>query len=536
MFVSWLFRYGMREDLLVELNAIVSRTNADGAPLLAHNDGQKFVRAISLRNYASITYELSHLVGAVQQLKADGALSFFWMNESFSPASVRAWFEQALVEVSANNASAVNLSSDFIQLSYLDGDFAISPTRVPVLATMMEWLVGIVGFEELQQHFDALAQQPSISSARTTANEWQRKIYAYLDDKLAPQDELRHFGRLQAWLSEQDQSHEQQITDQAVLNYWLHYVNSASNDYREYRTVFEICVCALQAIAAGNKASAIAGAATVGSDVDNGEIHPDWVDAAVEALSDEYSPTLDVLAINNGTDTKFVTAKVLDKIKPLLATNGAWQQLPLSYLRDQVFGWQQSRVSNALRRSDSSAINSLVNCVDTPDYQQHMKSVVEYIEPIEQAQLAVLYLLLEAQSIAGVAALRERLPTLDLWPQLFKQDTEEGELAVLVATFYRQFKQHLMANPPLRQLHEQARTAWKQNNRTGFKQAPQINDERSASFSHADQALAHVVIAINTFTTKINQQTTENGDLEQFFSSDLSIFKQSFEILYGEHK
>jgi hypothetical protein len=565
-------------DVSDELAAIL-RSIAD----ITANDTAKYsaavcrrlTRWIVCRSYGGPLRELCHLIVASDRAigataRVQGYETLFWGSGVARPRTFRRIFHDC-----TQNAGVTPLGGG-LQVTYADGQFGIAYTRMPFLSALMEFLVSVFGYADLDAKFRAIpAGQVTKGAVDALANDLSRQVYHFLSEHLPSVQSHRKFRAVMSFLRQTNDDvgnsaiGPHSIDDDTVLAFWIFASNEALapggsvGDFRSFKSVFRLMAAAREALTAASQALAIDRALPIGSDraareVDPGEITPEAVDAALAPHHERQAP-LDVLRGDPANQIKFLKQTELDAIAPVIDFGETALALPLSVLRLQVMGALQARMTEAMRRGEAplslphlDRLNS-VSCA-YGDYAGYIDRVEDNLQ---SALLASFHHLTAARREEAITVLLYLRPDMDLSPlaSLFADGEEElaeagaGQIVHLKAPetpdrFLRTLTAGLDQCPEFVALIGEAGAAAKRITRQGFKDADwagergdlsaQASCDRADAFAAASDALIMIRDSLLKFTAHLQRLGRRHGGWNAQYLSDHKIFCAQFRTLYGD--
>jgi len=527
-------------DVGGELAAIlqsIAEISADRGAKFTPAVCRRLARWIVCRSYARPLRELCHLVRiAERRFGAQGFETLFWDGSAASPANFR--------RLLADAADGIRETGTGIAACYPDGEFAVAFTRMPFLAALMEFLVSVLGYAGLDALFrPGPEHRLTHRSVDAMANDLARRLYAWLAPHLPSAQSQRKYRAAIAFLQGgKDASvRPQDIDDDAVLAFWI--FGSADRhgdgDFRSFRTVFDLMVGVRDALIAAATHAAIMGARVLGGDRTAGEIDPDAVDAALEAVHERRAP-FEALAAPPASEVKFLKGTEADALAPIVRAGDAALALPLSVLRLLLFGAVQTRISQALRRGDRDAVPRLVDCADGMGYASQLNVLAGLRTHLEQALLASCHNLLQARHEEAITVMLYLRPAADLTPlaALFDggEDDRDTVVRLVPPRAGERFVHAIVADPSLCPelgvlLHDAAAAA-RRMTRKGF-QGPLPRTD-GAPFAAAVEALITLREAVGRFLDRIGRIGRDAAAWDTQCRADGEIFQARFRTLYGE--
>jgi hypothetical protein len=281
---------------------------------------------------------------------------------------------------------------------------------------------------------------------------------------------------------------------------------------------------------------AIADARTIGGDRSAGEIDPDAVDAALEAIHERRAP-LDVLLSPPANAVKFLKRTEAGAIAPIVGAGEAAFALPLSILRLQLFGAVQTRISQALRRGDRAMVARLIDGGDSPGYARRAHGLGRLHDHLEHVLLASFHCLLRARHEEAITVMLYLRPAADLTPlaALFAAYDGCGDTVVRLAppAAGERFVNAIAADPTLcpeiAGLLRDAAAASRGMTRKGFQGAG--SNCGAAPFAAAVEALIALRRTAGRFLARLSR---DEAEWDALYRTDREIFQARFRALYGE--
>ncbi|MGL1957127.1 MAG: hypothetical protein OCD00_07415 [Colwellia sp.] len=525
-------RYGVSESFIALVDGIRETPGLTADHKHRQADVNKVAQYLVCRNYGKACLELSYLCWAVvnysKEAKSSSLIDFFWLNESISPKLFRQAFEQPWHTKQSEQAS-IELTQDVLQLNIANSTFAISPTRVGALAVLLEFIVNISpqGFNLLEEVTTDL-EQASDANIKALSSSLQKIIYQYLSEHLIPAQQQRRLRYITQWLDE----HNIQLpflNDDTLLNFWQQAsVDDASPGFKLYSTVFHEFIEAEQALKQAQASLQGQHASTIGFDVENGEFSPDAIQSILFAQCSE---------IENYNwlcqSPKFLTKAQWAIIAPLHHYRPYLKTLSLSFARLFIFSQWQSILVQAKRKSPQITRQKL-NEQPTQNYTDFYQQVNEQINNISAVMLALSHVFYSHQDPRFLSYLTDKLSPstaselkLNTEHILAQALNEQGELANIFNNIIAISIKHPEINSAL----ALAKKAFKANNKDGFKQLPCAT--LLDNYQQGAEALQHCKQALSMFIKKIPTNEQCSTLWTEKFASDVSIFKQVFEQIYG---
>jgi hypothetical protein len=483
-------------------------------------DVEQISQNIVCRNYGSVCYELSFLCWAVvnhpQYTSCSPLLSFFWLEENIQPKRFRQAFSQPIQTASGQTF----MGEDYLQLTIGDIEFAISPTRVGVLAVMLELIASI---EPAQlSSIETLLLDADTKAIKRLSSNFQKLIYSYLKEHMPEASTQDRFRAISRWLKQHNLT-AQKLTDQYVLDFWLN--PPAQPSYIKYSTVLDDLLDAITAIEVVENTFNAEYALSLGSNSEQGEVDADWVQTTVFEQADNVSD-LSWLC----QSPKFLTLTQYQPMSPLLSHGKFARQLPLSFLRLAIFGGWQSVLVQAKRKSTQVLADKLQQFPNR-HYQDYVAELNDSESQCKQVQQVIAHIFYSLNNPLFVGIMLKQMPTdlqqtLKIWMRAqITEPTESQE------TLFLHIQQWLPQHAKAQYWLNEAANIFKNNNKDGFKKLPSVTEldiyqDGSEALDHCQALVARYLLVI----TKLNH---ENAQLADIYRSDLCIFSNRFNQIYG---
>jgi len=513
-----IINYGISETLKALFAQLQDTPGIDGYKYHA-KDVEQISQNIVCRNYGSVCYELSFLCWAVvnhPQYKSSSLLSFFWLEENIQPKRFRQAFSQPIQTASGRAC----MGEDFLQLHIGDIEFAISPTRVGVLAVMLELIASI---EPAQlSNIEKLLLDANIQSIKQLSSNLQKLIYGYLKEHIPEASTQERFRAISAWLKQHSLT-AQRLTDQDVLNFWLS--PPAQPSYIKYSTVLDDLLDAITAIEVVENTFNADYALSLGSNSEQGEVNADWVQNTVFEQADN-SEDLSWLC----QSPKFLTLAQYQPMKSLLSHGKLAYQLPLSFLRLAIFGGWQAVLVQAKRKSPQMLADKLKQSPNH-HYQHYTAELSNSQIYCKQVQQVIAHIFFTLDNPLFVGIMLKQIPvelqqTLKIWMREQLEDTAGSEVDL-----FMHIQQWLSQHHEAQTWLTEAASAFKSNNKDGFKKLPSHQD--LDVYQDGSEALDHCQRIVERYCLEIEKLNPENTELTEIYRSDLCIFSNRFKQIYG---
>jgi hypothetical protein len=513
-----IINYGISDTLKALFAQLKDTPGLDGYKYHG-KDVEQISQNIVCRNYGSVCYELSFLCWAVvnhPHYSSSALLSFFWLEENIQPKRFRHAFSHPIQTASGQ----VCMGEDYLQLQIGDIEFAISPTRIGVLAVMLE-LIASIDPAQLS-NIETLLLGANNQGIKQVSSNLQKLIYSYLKEHIPEASTQERFRAISGWLKQHNLT-AQKLTDQAVLNFWLN--PPAQPSYIKFSTVLDDLLDAITAIEVVENTFNGEYALSLGSNTEQGEVDADWVQTTVFAQADNHEDLSGLCQ-----SPKFLTLAQYQPMSLLLTHGKLARQLPLSFLRLNIFGGWQSVLVQAKRKSPQVLADKLQHPPNR-HYQDYVAELNDSESQCKQVQQVIAHIFYSLNSPMFVGIMLKQMPTdlrqtLKIWMRAQIADTTESE-----ANLFIHVQQWLSQHPKAQFWLTEAANLFKNNNKDGFKKLPSVTEldiyqDGSEALDHCQESVARYLLVI----TKLNH---ENTQLAEIYRSDLCIFSNRFKQIYG---
>ncbi len=522
-------------------------TEARGQPKFSPLTCRDLSHSVVCRAYAPAMLEVCHLVTVAEACSRRPRRyeAFFWDSGPACTSGFRAYVDR---ELFGETEVALHVSADHakVDVGYADGSFAITYSRMPFLSAMVEFLVTVLGYGELDDLWQTmLSRGPTAASVSEAANRLSRLLYGYLKGHLPTVQNHRKLACLVAYLRDLGDGDfgPTAIDDPVVLDFWLSQsgkVSSDSPDFRTFRSVFRAFVRLRQTLDEAHNFQSLRNARRIGPDREAGEVDPDSVHSLVENIEEAENP-LAVLREPPADAIKFLNKTEAADLETLIACGNTSLTLPLSLMRCKVFGVAQARISQAQRRKiGQEALPALIEtCVQAGylEQQGRLAALAEHIDRVLLASLDVLAVGRRPEAMTLVMALR---PDIDLRPlaKFFIVEDDDGKIVQLDGIAIRERLMAAMADPQvvgdeLASLMSEAGKAFKSLSRQGFGEEETARPGAGEGFACGAQQLIEIRRQLSAFRQKLRCMRLPEGDWEEQFGADSETFRKQFLLLYG---
>ena len=420
---SHVLEAGQSAELVAAFRCIAEATAPEGEPKYTPRVCQALARAIVCRTYAKLVLQLCHLVNAADGCAPAGAsyeTLFFAV-----PRATTSAFRNHVTDALARRPwrrPGFEVSDEGIVIHYADAVFNVPFARMPLLAALLEFLLTIDDYPDIDAIFGDLLSEPSrIAAVAEAARRLEARIYRTLGEHLPSAQNNRKFHRILTFLKERADGRAIEIDDECIVVFWRR--NSAATDddtvdFRMFRTVVGSFIAFVRALESARTRRGVDGAAPLGGDREAGEFDPGVFSEADDAEAEWRSP-LPLLDEPPASGIKFLNKREREELALVIDCGPLARRLPMSILRAEVFGQLQGRITQALRlKSEGPELRSLIDARD-PDYGVCQAGLAKLRDHVQRVLQAAAHVLLSgpapehgnvvALSSADPAALFERL-------------------------------------------------------------------------------------------------------------------------------
>lgn len=519
--MSNIINYGISETLKALFAQLKETPGLNGNKYHA-KDVEQLSQHIVCRNYGSLCYELSFLCWAVvnnPHYPSSPLLSFFWLEENIQPKRFREVFSQPIQAASGN----IVMGEDYLQLQIGDFDFAISPTRVSLLAVMLELIASIDPAQLANIEKRLLAA--SSHAIKQLSSELQKLIYGFLKEHIPEASTQERFRAISVWLKQHNLT-ANRLSDQDVLNFWLSPPEQPS--YIKYSTVLDDlldAIIAIEVVENSVNAEYALSLDNFSNSGEQGEVGAQWIQQTVFEQTDN-SEDLGWLCHS----PKFLTLAQFQPMKSLLSHGKLARQLPLSFLRLNIFGGWQSVLVQAKRKSPKELADKLEQ---TPkrQYQDYIAELNDSESQCEQVQQVIAHIFYCLNNPLFIGIMLKQMPTdlqqtLKIWMRAQIARITESEANLFLHT-----QQWVSQHPNAQFWLAEAASLFKHNNKDGFKTLPSVTE--LDIYQDGSEALDHCQELVARYLLVISKLNDENTQLTDIYRSDLCIFSNRFKQIYG---
>ncbi|BDX06373.1 hypothetical protein [Planctobacterium marinum] len=516
--------FDVSESLQGVFQGLKDTQGLDGEKKYRSDDVHRLAQYLVCRNYGNPCLELSYLCWAIVQHstvsgeQGSKLLSFFWVDECIKPRRVRAAFAEPWQDTSQNHS--ITLAEQTLDINIRGNLFQISPTRVGVLAALLDFVATID--PKIVYSLESALLYGDEKQVKQQASALQKLIYHFIAEHLPTAQAQNKFRVITQWLTENEMCAET-LCDDALLRFWqAQCVACPVEGFVKYTSAMDECLSYLNASKAAQAQMQSQNALSIGSDTDAGEIAADTLFAS---LFEELSVKYDYGAL---AQTPKCLTQSQSKQLNLLAYFAPFQSRFLrTLLRYQVFGYWQGVLIQANR--NKTEIAEKLQHPDVLDYHDCSQELESLQDVMADAALCLTYVFSASGSLHWVG-LNHLLADISLPEPILERiqadvlttcHDADQDFSNVISEISLQFAE-------IRDLFHKAERAFKANNKAGFKTLPDIAllDEYTESahlLQQSHQLLASTIKRLQPLKLTFSEN----------FASDLCIFQQTMKQLYG---
>lgn len=564
--LSSLVRFGVSEQLIQNLQAIEETQAAtgdhQGRPLYDQSAIYEMRCSILCHNYSKTIWEYSHFIAILEYLSERGVIDLFWAKEIVTGSRLRNWL------ANFNKLDWIDVGAKgSIKVQFDGREFALSPRRINLMAAWTAFLAIVDPslIMKVSQFKQGLTKQ--------SVDDFAKDLKSKLDQYLAPHLQAIHQQRqgrlLLTWLKEYSQN-EKLLTDESIIEFWLANAEIDGGDFKRFVTVAECGFRLQRAIQLGESQRSVDSAQSYHQDnqgndsswqidlasniMDSNDYIDDdhsfdtdldehgydsesahsQVNSEIEALSEGdsifsalmSSPEVtasEQLADEPLNDIKFLTAKDLEFCIKLEEAGDGLYELPKTFIRAQIFGTQQARMTEDLRKTKGANIGVLMQCEDTESYEPWAEDLNQRVEKIKQTRDAITYILFLHQQPEALVKLIEGLSPEEQ-AILMKELSKYSELPKPEALAE-------LINDLFPKLVKQKESVFNKVNREGFKAIP--SRKELPHYIKGDQCLSGLQLVFAEYYDALQKEATKAGNFQAIELTDKATFSKQFSALYS---
>jgi hypothetical protein len=478
-------------------------------------------KAIACRSYAKSVLQLCHLVN-VADACGPGRESyerFFFDGQRATSRNFKVFIHEALATRGWRRAG-FECTAEGVVIRYSGGLFNVAFSRMPLLAALFEFLIGIESYREVDEILGRmLSDAHDHAVVETAAKALSRRIYGYLSRHLPSAQNAAKFNRILAFLESRSRDRTFLMDDDTVLQFWTDHAvkeDGRAGDFRAFRTVLDAFVAFSRALELAADQAAVRRASAVGSDLEASEVDPDDLSSLAD-LPGQWESPLPLLAEEPVDRIKFLTNREKESLRLLLELGPMSRHLPLSLLRAEVFGRVQARITQALRaKSSQRSLHDLIECADAESYSSRQAVYADLHGRIQRVMKAALHVLLRDQQTTdtgNVSAMRPNDPIA-----VFEQLSETPV-----------FDEPEELDPALRE----AGKAFREFSRKGFAECEAEDPTVVEGFRYGAGILLTIAGETDRISDTLTRLDRHDSGLAGWFERDGEIFRTQFRRLYG---
>jgi hypothetical protein len=525
--LSSLVRFGVSEQLIQDLRAIEDSVDMHGNALYEQAAIYEMRCAILCRNYAKALWEYSHFIALIEHESDAGVIEFFWEQNILNSARFRHWLAQAVTH-------SHYLSEDGGAFKALIGtrEFILNTRRINLMAAWTAFLVMVE--PELLGKLHSFKTELNEKTIDAFSKQLKTALDAYLEAHLQPIHQQRQGRILLTWLQEYTGQTDATalLQDETVLAFWQHNALNAEGDFKRFTTVADCAYRLHEAMELSDDQQQIDGAKSYHQDQQGSNAA--WLIDEVSQINTSENlfenlinrePVNAVASLGKPplNEIKFLTSKDAAFCEKFETAGPALNVLPLTFLRAQVFGLQQARLTEDLRATKGQNVSKLIEMDGLIGFSAWQSSVSEQLEKIAQTRSAVAYVLWQHAHPQALASLLEAL-----------SDEQKIRMQAVIETqpaadFAENLKTHLgeLAANEIKRLE----TAFSKVNRAGFKTLPDA--DQTDNFLSGDFYLKALENVLHLYAKQLARIVEQQGDLATLEASDAQRFSQTFALLYA---
>lgn len=524
---SHVLEAGQSAELSAAFRCIGEATAPDGGPKYAPRVCQALARAIVCRTYAKLVLQLCHLVNAADACAPPGASyeTLFFSVPRAAPSAFRGHVEEA-IGVRTWRRSGFESSGEGIVIHYADAVFNVPYARMPLMAALLEFLLTIGDYLEIDAIFSDMLDEPTgIAAIERAASRVESRLYHTLGEHLPSAQNNRKFHRILAFLRDRAEDDSIEIDDDGIVAFWRRNSTAADDeavDFRMYRTVLQAFIAFARALETARSRRGLDGAAPLGGDREAGEVDPGAV-SEVAGDGPEWRSPLPLLDEEPARGIKFLNKRERDDLALVMDCGPLSRRLPLSVLRAEVFGLVQGRLTQALRRKSAAGeIRTLIHAPGA-DYGAREVGFAKLLDHVQRVLRAAAHVLLNESAAQG-------------GPQGGPQG---GNVVALGAADPAAHFERLCREPAavdgerLSAALDEAKRAFRGLARQGFEDDRVGTPALTAGFRLGVDVLQTIDRELGAYLATLRQIENEGG-LDRRFEHDREVFREQFMLIYGE--
>jgi CRISPR/Cas system CSM-associated protein Csm2 small subunit len=203
---------------------------------------------------------------------------FFFDGQRATSRNFKVFIHEALATRGWRRAG-FECTAEGVVIRYSGGLFNVAFSRMPLLAALFEFLIGIESYREVDEILGRmLSDAHDHAVVETAAKALSRRIYGYLSRHLPSAQNAAKFNRILAFLESRSRDRTFLMDDDTVLQFWTDHAvkeDGRAGDFRAFRTVLDAFVAFSRALELAADQAAVRRASAVGSDLEASEVDPD---------------------------------------------------------------------------------------------------------------------------------------------------------------------------------------------------------------------------------------------------------------------
>ena len=486
---KYIIEAGQSRELSEIFNGIAEQEIA-GIKRFRDRDCRVLKKIIACRIYAKPMLELCHMIALAKQIDRRGRFELlFWGVNPVTPVNFRDYLAAAL----AGKDNIATAKDDGVNLLYPDGEFKIHYGRMPFLTTLMDFIVNAIGYESFLSTM-ADMEKITLDNLSSQASALSKLVYHFLDEHLPSVQSQKKFRMITAYLDDQygEDFRDEDISDDDLLTFWKMISSSdegENSNFISYVSVFDAFVRFVQSLEYGHTLKSFKYMGSIGADRETEE-DPDALMGVIDVIDEGCAP-LDSLGEYPMSDVKFLNKREYDTLAYMLPREAEIERWPLSYLRAEVFGQGQGRITQALRNKlAGEKLLSLINSSALENYDQRVGDFKKMDDYLQRLVLACFY-------IVNRAAHNEE---------------DEGLQKIDFATLSK------------------AKKAFQTISRKGFEEELAQDEIRIEAFIGATDSIVQIKESLD----HVLQNLTKHEGWSESYIKDNLTFSKQFGYIYGE--
>jgi len=372
-------------------------------------------------------------------------------------------------------------------------------------------------FEDLGVIFDNMVIDPvDLRGVQDASNSIAGHLRQYRRRHLSRSQYDDRFDRIFSFLKDRADEDRLSIDDAAILDFWL--AHSTGDEYRGYKTVFDGFVTFMRSLDEAYREAAVEQTVQIGLDRELGEVEPEDSDSAWDEIGDWVSP-LNVLDDDPAAEIKFFKGEGERKPIEQLMNYGPYAlRLPMAFMRLESFAPIQSGITVDLQvKRGRESIQRRMNCEDALSYQESRQNLLRVLDHVRNLQKAAYHAITRDMRLAeggeNVVSLFADQPA-NLIDAIDREDQLDSDEMAKIAS--------------------QAEKAFRDLTRMGFNDEDLEDRKMVEGFKIGAGALLSIAGQLERMLKAIDSLDAQKSNLEIRFSTDLTVFRDQFHLIYGE--